>query len=390
MSRAGLIATAGRGTALLFALSLLACAGARNPVPEALVESAQVLGYEKIQFWGDDSASIGTEAIAAEAAQSRARTGDPDWYFLSISGGGSDGAFGAGLITGWTTNGTRPEFDVVTGVSTGSLIAPFTFLGPAYDDELTAVYTEVSGSDIYRKLGLFGLIGSGALEDNSPLRALVDHHVTDRMVDDIARAHQLGRRLLVATTNLDAGRQTVWDIGAIAASGQPGRRDLIRDVLVASASIPGVFPPARIDVVADGVTYDEMHVDGGTTAQEFLFPDDFTRADLDLWTDRARRRTIYVIRNSKVSQQYSAVSSRFPDVVHKSLNLLITTQGVGDLYQLHETAERIGADFNAIWIPESFTLTEPQPFDQDYMRALFGAGRQLTESGIPWQKQPPE
>jgi hypothetical protein len=385
------VITAARCAALLLpALLLPACGGARNPVPQAMVETAAVPGYSGIRFWGDDADSIGREAILAEAAESRSRTGPPDWYFLSISGGGSDGAFGAGLITGWTENGTRPEFDVVTGVSTGSLIAPFAFLGPSYDPQLAAAYTEISGRDIYRRLDLLGVLHLGALEDDAPLRRLVDGYITDAMVEDIAREHNRGRRLLVGTTNLDADRPMVWDIGAIAASWAPTRRELIRDVLVASASIPGVFPPARIRVVADGVSYDELHVDGGTSSQFFLFPPNFTRRDLDLWTDNAAIRQVYIIRNGKVTPHYSAVPAGIFPVVQKSVSLLVKTQGVGDLYEMHETARRVGADFRAIWIPPEFTMQEPRPFDREYMRAIYTLGHDMAANGIPWSDAPPD
>jgi predicted acylesterase/phospholipase RssA len=372
-------------------VGLAGCVTPRHPVPADLVEAATVPGYvADIRFWGDDAESISRAAIADEAVESRGRTDTPDWFFLSISGGGSNGAFGAGLITGWTAAGTRPEFDIVTGISTGSLAAPFAFLGPDWDDELTSVYTEVSGHDIYRPLGLLGAITAGAIEDNAPLRALVGRHVTDEMVAEIASEHARGRRLLVGTTDLDADRPVVWDIGAIAASDAPKRRELIRDILVASSSIPAIFPPARIDVVADGQRYEELHVDGGIANQAFLFPANVTRSDLDLWTDNARRSTVYVIRNNKVTPEHSAVSARLPAVAKRSVSLLIKTQGIGDLYQMHDTAERVGVDFNAIWIPESFSETEPKPFDRDYMRAVYALGRQMAADGIPWSKRPPQ
>ena len=140
-----------------------------------------------------------------------------------------------------------------------------------------------------------------------------------------------------------------------------------------------MFPPARIRVVADGVAYDELHVDGGIANQAFLFPANFTEADLDLWTDNARTRTAYIIRNGKVTPDYSPVAARLSKVAGKSVSLLIETQGVGDLFQMHDTAGRVGLDFNAIWIPASFTMREPKPFDRGYMRAVYALGRQLAD-----------
>lgn len=378
--------------AVLGALVLAGCAEMpRNAVPEPLVNVAAVPGYGKIRYWGDDADSIGRSAIVTEARESGRRPGS-DWNFLAISGGGSNGAFGAGLVTGWTANGTRPQFDIVTGVSTGSLTAPFAFLGPGYDPQLTRAYTDVSSTSIYKREGLSGILHLGGLVDDAPLRKLVDGFVTDAMVADIARAHLSGRRLLIGSSNIDAERPVVWDIGAIATSGVPGRRELIVDVLVASASIPGLFPPARIQVVADGVAYDELHVDGGAANESFLFPPNFTAADLDLWTDNARNRRAFIIRNGKVTPEYSVVKPRVLPVVEKSVDMLIKSQGVGDLYRLHNTARNAGMQFNAIWIPGSFTMVEPKPFDQGYMRAVYALGRQLAAQpgGIPWSTEPPQ
>lgn len=384
----------GRGASrrgfLAGAVALAGCVAPRHPVPEGLVEVATLPGYDAgIRFWGDDADSIGRAAITSAAVESRVRTGTPDWFFLAISGGGSNGAFGAGILNGWTRNGTRPEFDIVTGVSTGSLAAPFAFLGPSWDDELTAVYTDISARDVFLPLGPVGAIARGALEDDAPLRRLVDRHVTDAMVDAIAHEYTRGRRLLIATTHLDADRPVVWHIGAIAASGVPGRRALIRDILVASASLPAIFPPARIMVTAGGRTYDELHVDGGVANQTFLFPANISRADVDLWTDNARRRSAYVIRNGKVTPDYRPVSANLAPVLRKSVAGLVKTQGIGDLYQMQATAARVGVDFNAIWIPESFAETEPAPFDQTYMRDVYALGLRMAEGGIPWSTHPP-
>lgn len=381
--------------ALSGAAAVAGCAGPtveglRDPVPEALLSNSVVPGYSGIRYWGDDPNGITPQMTAEIGAQQRASGNmSPNRSFLSISGGSSDGAFGAGVLFGWTAAGTRPEFTIVTGISTGSLIAPFAFLGVPYDQHLKAAYTEISGKDIYRKKGFLGIVGSESFADNSPLRALVDRYVTEPMLQDLTREHARGRRLLVGTTNLDAERPVVWNIGAIASSQQPGRQQLIQDILVASASVPGVFPPVRLKVVADGQSYDEIHVDGGTSNQAFLFPSQFSIANAMKVSGVKRRHTLYVIRNGKISPQYSVVKPKLASIIGKSISSLIKTQGIGDLYRMYANAKRDGVAFRAVWIPETFTDVEPEPFDRAYMNKLFDVGYRMGQQGIPWSDTPP-
>jgi predicted acylesterase/phospholipase RssA len=377
-------------------VALLACAGPtvdslRDPVPEPLVNKSSVPGYSRIRYWGDSGEGVTPSTVAEVVAQQKAAgLTSQERSFLAISGGGSNGAFGAGLLTGWTEAGTRPDFVVVTGVSTGALIATFAFLGPPYDQYLRRAYTEISGEDIFTKRAILSIVTSDSVADNSPLRHMVELYVTDQMVADIAREHKRGRRLLVGTTNLDAGRPVVWDIGAIASSGVPTRRTLIQDILVASASVPGVFPPVKIKVVADGQTFDELHVDGGTSNQAFLFPSNFSLKEGDRQFKRGDlKRELFVIRNGKVTPEFSEVKPRLASIVSRSISTLIKTQGIGDLYRLYTNAQRDGVAFRAIWIPDSFTMTEPSPFDTGYMKALYDLGYKMGRNGIPWEKSPP-
>lgn len=382
--------------AITLSLTLAACTGPtvdslRDPVPEQLVSQTVVPGYNHIRFWGDDGGGLSAATLQEIAAQQQAAGLPSDVRnFLSISGGGSNGAFGAGLLSGWTRTGKRPEFTVVTGVSTGSLIAPFAYLGPPYDRLLTQAYTEISREDVFRRKHVLRIVGSAAAADNTPLRGLVARYVTDQMVADIAVQNGRGRKLLVGTTNLDAGRPVVWDIGAIATSGVPGRKQLIQDILVASSAIPGIFPPVKIKVVADGQSFDEMHVDGGTTNQAFMFPSNFSVKAQDKKLGRSgMKRTLYVIRNGKVSQDYQFVKPRFAAIVGRSISTLITNQGIGDLYRMYSIALRDGIAFRAIWLPESFNVEGSQPFDPAFMRALYKVGFEMGQKGIPWATQPP-
>jgi hypothetical protein len=191
------------------------------------------------------------------------------YNYLSISGGGSDGAFGAGLINGWTESGERPHFKVVTGVSTGALIAPYAFLGPDYDAKLRESYTTVDASHIFEILGILPMLFSESATSTKPLQDLIATGVDEKLLDAVAVEYKKGRRLYVASTNLDAEQPIIWDMGAIAASGRPDRLALFRKVMLASASIPSLFPPVMIDVRANGEQRQEMHVDGGVFFQSF-------------------------------------------------------------------------------------------------------------------------
>src|SRR5476651_2710536 len=253
---------------------------------------------------------IGSDALHRELeyAQRNNRDLGPA-NFLAISGGGENGAYGAGLLTGWTQLGTRPEFKGVTGVSTGALSAPFAFLGPEYDKELERVYTQISLADVMVSRGLLTALLSDSAYDSTPLLHMIRGFVTPAFLSAIAVEYQKGRLLMVATTNLDVPVGVLWNMGAIAASGHPRAGELFAHILLASASIPGVFPPVMIDIEAGDERYQEMHVDGGTMAQVVLYPPSFGRteivkslasADQQFVSELMRRqRRLYVIRNAR-------------------------------------------------------------------------------------------
>jgi predicted acylesterase/phospholipase RssA len=196
----------------------------------------------------------------------------PEVQLLAVSGGGENGAFGSGLLCGWSEHGTRPVFELVTGVSTGALTAPFAYLGSSYDPQLRTVYTELKSSGVFLKRGLTAALFDDALSDNSPLFKTISGYLNEAMLAALANAYDDGRLLLIGTTDLDAQQPVIWNMGAIAKSGHPRALDTIRRILLASAAIPGAFPPTLFDVVLDGKPYQELHVDGGAFAQAFLYP----------------------------------------------------------------------------------------------------------------------
>ena len=337
--------------------------------------------------------SFAAEAVAALEKEkawlaSQGHSGPlPPAYFLAISGGGDNGAYGAGFLNGWTASGTRPQFKVVTGVSTGALIAPFAFLGPKYDFVLERVYTQTSQKDIFKKRGLVKGIFGDAMADTRPLASVIASYVNQQLLDEIAAEYAKGRVLLVGTANLDSLEPVIWNMTAIAASKDPGSIPLFRSILLASASIPGAFPPVLIDVNVEGTRYQEMHVDGGTMAQLFFYPPSVNLAQVG--ADMQRKRTLYIIRNARLDADWASVERRTLSIATRAIASLTRTQGVGDLYRIYTTTNRDGIDFNLTYIPPTFNTPHNEEFDTNYMRELFATGRQLAQAGYQWHKSPP-
>jgi predicted acylesterase/phospholipase RssA len=380
-----------RGLAFAFLMAALAgCASAPtrlNPITRDAQDAAAIAGIPGARHWGDRAPPGVERWMKASDAELKREYGGifgvPHTY-LAISGGGPDGAFGAGLLVGWTAQGTRPEFTVVTGISTGALIAPFAFLGPKYDALLRTVYTELSTADLVERRGLLDILRGDSLASTRPLRALIAKYIDDAMIAELAAEHRRGRSLLIGTTNLDAARPVTWNITRIAASGAPGARELIYDVILASASIPGVFPPVKVEVEAGGRSYDEIHVDGGVTSQVFMYPLGLSwRKVLDRLQVPGRPK-LYVIRNSRTDPGFESIQRRLVPIMARSVSSLIRTQGIGDMAMIYFAARRDGVDFNLAYVPDDFTLEPKESFDREYMSQLFAIGYEAARKGYPW------
>ena len=379
------------------ALLVLLTVGCASPMrdaaePHAVVDQATVLGLSNARFFPDTQTDLMVqEAMQALERERAIAPGSrlPSANFLGISGGSDDGAFGAGLLVGWTAAGTRPEFKLVSGVSTGALIAPFAFLGPSYDAQLRAVFTGVQPDDIFERRGMLTAMFSDSFADTAPLFRLISRFVNDDMLAAIAREYAKGRMLLIGTTNLDEERPVIWNIGAIAASGKPGALELFRKILLASAAIPGVFPPVLIDVEADGRRFQEMHVDGGAVAQMFLYPPSIgLRPDMRREA-LTRERHAFLIRNSRLDPEWASVDRSLFSIVGRAVSTMIHYSGYNDAYRIYTTSKRDGVDYNLAYIGSDFTVERKESFDQTYMRALFDYGYQRARAGYPWSKAPP-
>lgn len=365
----------------------------RSPLPREDIESAEVLGIARSRLWGDEPPPWEHDWLGKNTTEMKERY--PGVYgrrhaYLAISGGGEDGAFAAGLLLGWTEAGDRPEFTTVTGVSAGALIAPFAFLGPDYDDVLKEVSVDVTEKDLYKKRGKIRALRTDALATTEPLQALIAKYMDDETMQKIAAEHRKGRELNIGTTNLDSMRPVVWRIGVIANSGHPDALKLIRQILLASASVPGAFPPVLINVQADNEKYDEIHVDGGATSQVFIYP---VGIDYDQVLDNLAvpgRPEVYIIRNSRLDPTYEAVKNRFLPILGRSIESIVRTQGIGDLYRIYLQTCRDGLDFNLAYIPSDFTAESEGYVDTEYMKKLFDMAFDLAKAGYVWEKAPPQ
>lgn len=388
------------------ALSLLVAAklspikreGKLAPVPVALADQVTVLGLANARFWawfdtqGPKLVAEWEQSLTRERTMLQPGEALPPASFLAVSGGGGDGAFGAGLICGWAASGNIPAFKMVTGVSTGSMIAPFAFLGGRYIDELRRIYTTISDKDIrtMRALnGLYGVIFDDALADTGPLYQLISRYVNEQMLHDIAAEYDKGRLLFIATASLDQQRPVLWNIGAIAASRHPDSLELVRRIILASASIPGAFPPVMIDVEANGRQYQEMNVDAGVVAQTFLYPI-YLGYRMNFRTGQfARERHAYVIRNGRLDPDWASVDRQFLTITERSIATMIHYLGYNDMLRIYEAARRDNFDYNLAFIETDFLKTRREPFDPVYMRALFDYALEKGQRGYAWHKAPP-
>ena len=394
-----------RGAAASLLLVLLAGCGTlpRNATPAEVALEGRIPGFPEVRGWVLQASSTLEQDLVHSFAQESAQDFPPDasgtvrYAHLALSGGGANGAFGAGFLNGWTDAGTRPVFKIVTGVSTGALMAPFAFVGPPYDQVLREFYTTTRSRDIFLLGSTFGLLwqllAGEALADTLPLQTMIARHVDDQLLQRVAEAHQRGRRLYIGTANLDAPRFVVWNMGLIASSGHPDALALFRKVMLASASIPVVFPPVffEVELRPGGPRYDEMHVDGGVGARVFLnggvFRGSVIRERGGL--GGAGREDIFVIHNGQLVPQPDPVPRSLPQIASRSIDASGRTAVLGDLLRIHAYAQREGGSFHWITIPRDVNMAGDELFDPAHMQKLYDLGLRMAGTRDPWFTQPP-
>ncbi|MCL5779242.1 patatin-like phospholipase family protein [Limibaculum sp. FT325] len=364
--------------ALLGASSAAACAEIRPPLTaQALTATdAPTIDLDAVRFWADKGPTPAQLAAMRPASEQTP-------HVLALSGGAEDGAFGAGVLNGWSDRGDRPVFDLVTGVSTGAFIAPFAYLGPRHDAALREIYTAYGPEDVVRSRGLRGLLGEG-LYDTAPLARLIAHYVDKPLLDEIAEAHASGRRLFVVTTNLDANRPVAWNLGALATSGDPQRLTLMREVILASASIPGVFPPVLIEGASSGAAVQELHVDGGAIMQIFIMPERMIASGA-LLTGAAPDASVYLLVNNSLTTRHQLVESAALSVLERSFSTMVRSSVRASVVAALAFARANGATLRLAAVGPDFKGELTERFDSAYMQALFAYGRNAARRGEAWR-----
>ncbi|CAN5294566.1 patatin-like phospholipase family protein [soil metagenome] len=350
----------------------------RRAAPPPAGVRADPAGLGPVRFI-DDDADDGLVRLFGDLAASA--TADPreGLKVLALSGGGAGGAFGAGALVGLTGAGTRPVFDVVTGVSTGALIAPFAFLGSDWDDRLRDAYCGGQASDL---LGLTGLRPGLSLFGGEALTSLVKRYVDETILDAVRDAHRTGRRLFVATANLDTESTSIWDMGAIAGRGGPAALSLFIDVLVASASLPGLFPPRMIGVESGNLVFEEMHVDGGTISPLFVVPEPFLLSSAREWT--ASRIEIYALVNTTLGARRLPMPMSGVPILVRSFEMMLRSSYRTALRSVAAFCEINGFVLRTASIPASARMGSMLDFEASTMTAMFECGERLAQTATLW------
>jgi hypothetical protein len=341
----------------------------RMPFTAADDDAAGIPGMPDARFFADSQAAF-AKALPTKPGP---------WLILST--GGEDGAFGAGLLNGLSAANNRPDYAVVTGVSTGALMAPFAFAGPKYDGALKDAYTKITAADVFE----VGSTGESFL-DSWPLKDLIAKQITPQMLADIAAAYKNGRRLFIITTDLDEERSVVWNMGAIAAHGGDVALALFRNVLLASGSVPGAFPPVLIDVEGNGKKFSEMHVDGGVGGQFFVTPPALMASNSGY---KIPATALYIVVNSSLQRGFAVVDPSTPRILGQTVSMAVMVDLRLMLDRAFVAAKNSGIGFNVAAIPANFFAPSRGPFDPQYMNALFNAGYDLGKSAAPFAAAPP-
>nr|WP_275665935.1 MULTISPECIES: patatin-like phospholipase family protein [unclassified Vibrio] len=369
-------------------LVLLVSGCAQTPERSILLNSEQLnpLDTPGLRFWDESIISADNydfnHAIESLVDYSH-KSGQVN--HLALSGGGFNGAFSAGVLNAWSESGTRPEFDVVTGVSTGAIVSVFAFLGSDYDQALEFYYTRTTAEEMFKRNSILKLPFRNSMVDVSGFEDKVRNAVDATMVKQLAFERSKGRLLLIATTSLDNEKMAIWDVGKIAHIGSPQAQQLIQDIIIASSAVPGLFPATRISLPYKGGTVDELHVDGGVSRQVFLIPQGFQKT----FIPRNIEKNIYVIRNGYLKPEFEEVDNGLASVSYRALSILIRRQSIGDIEHIYHYSDRNQIGFHLAYIDDDFSKDNLNSFSLEYMQKLYAYGYNKKMESDLWSQSLP-
>ncbi|GEA50974.1 hypothetical protein VIN01S_17780 [Vibrio inusitatus NBRC 102082] len=339
-----------------------------------------------LRFWDENLSYEGNLSIVQDLNSLVENRPDTDEInHLALSGGGVNGAFSAGILNAWSEEGTRPDFDLITGVSTGAIVAVFAYLGPEYDEDLKRYYTEIPVGDMFQRYSILKLLSQNSFLDTSDFERKVRSTIDKSMLDRMKLEREKGRILLIGTTNLDNQKMALWDIGRIAQLSSSEALQLIQDIIIASSSIPGAFPAKLISMSHMGEEYNELHVDGGVSRQVFLIPQ-WINGTIE---SSGHVHNIYVIRNGTLKARFNEVENGISSVSASAISTLLRRQGIGDVEYIYHFSERNRYPFNLAHIDNDFRPTKLDALSLDYMNAVYEYGFNKFKDRTLWLDAPP-
>ena len=310
---------------------------------------------------------------------------------LALSGGGANGAFGAGILIGLEESGQLKDYSIVTGISAGALMAPFVFIGGDAFSKMKEVMLNINDKSVLGKKNFLNTVFKDAFTDGEHLYQFIAEAFPEPMIEQIATQHRSGKRLFIGTTHFDSGELVIWNVGAIANSEMPNKSELIYKVLAASASIPGVFPPQFINVEHEGVIFEELHVDGGLATQVFFNPSNFDYQQISDLLGLEAPPQLDVIRNGSLKAPYHSLRDKGLDLVAKSVSSLTLAQTRGDLYRMKYICEINNIDMQFTYMEQDFSYAKrtKDMFDEHYLLTIYKYGYHKATRGKPWVTELP-
>lgn len=371
-------------------LALYGCAHVRHAVPESLVGTAVIVGMPDIRYYTDkpDSFAMMRQSLV-NSFKDEGKTeylidGIKTYPVLIIGGGVSNSAYGIGLLHGWLKEGLRPVFKIITGYSSGSLIALATFAGKDYEDRLAELFTSISTKDVVKQNGVFGILFGNAVNSSALFAKKIDNIVDEGLMAKVAQEHAKGRRLYVGTSDLDAQGFVIWDMGALASKGGIDSVKMFRKIILASCSFSSMLPPVFFQVEAGGKRYDEMHADGGVIGGIF-----YVYQLMEGVKFREFRTRLYILNCCYMSPHSKQIEDNLTAIISRTIETNGSSKMSGDTYRIYAFAKERGWDYNLAYIPEDFMPEQKEMFDKQEMRRLFKRGYDDAIVGYKWHKAPP-